>query len=400
MRPSLLLLLIGSLIGGYWLILTQITPAPAGSSPTWLDVDDFVEYWAAGRLNLTGQNPYGADELLALQRQAGRDKANPLMMWNPPPVLTLVMPFGLLDYQPARLLWLLLSLTLVLVIAHHLWGAYGGPPKLRARALLLPFTFMPTLFVLDIGQIGVWVLLGLVTLGWGLRRQRWAWAGAALILLAIKPHVAYLVWLALGLWWLRARRWTLLLGAGGALAVTWLLPTLINPAVNQQYITAVTTAPPLYWKTATLGNLLRLVVGAQYEWLQFVPPLVGSLWLLGEWRRRAADWDWQIELPRLTLLSTLTMAFGWPFDMVVLLLVVFQIAVWVTRAPASPRRRQVIVGYLAINGLALLQAIGGAGLSHYVWLPTACLLLYWVARPLAEPPAPQTADLGQDPQSL
>lgn len=380
MRPSLLLLLIGSLVGGYWLLLTQITPAPAGSSPTWLDVDDFVEYWAAGRLNLMGQNPYGADDLLALQQHVGWDDAMPIMMWNPPPVLTLVMPFGLLDYQPARLVWLLLSLMLVLVIAHHLWAVYGGPPKLRARALLLPFTFIPTLFVLDIGQIGVWVLLGLVTLGWGLRQQRWAWAGAALLLLAIKPHVAYLVWLALGLWWLRERKWTMLLGAGGALAVTWLLPTLINPAVNQQYITAVTTAPPLYWKTMTLGFLLRQWLGPQHDWLQFIPPALGTLWLLWYWRDRYASWDWHAELPLLVLVSTTTMAFGWPFDLVILLPALLQIAVWITQEPSRRYQLAAAVAYIGLNGIALWQNQSTVGQEAFVWMPGAYLLFYLAVR--------------------
>ena len=34
--------------------------------------NDYLAYWAAGRLNLTGGNPYAADQLLALQRGEGR----------------------------------------------------------------------------------------------------------------------------------------------------------------------------------------------------------------------------------------------------------------------------------------------------------------------------------------
>ena len=38
----------------------------------WQRSDDYVEYWAAGRLYITGGNPYNPDELLPLQNQAGR----------------------------------------------------------------------------------------------------------------------------------------------------------------------------------------------------------------------------------------------------------------------------------------------------------------------------------------
>ena len=59
--------------------------------------DDYVEYWAAGRLNLQGENPYSPELLLPLERGAGRDTDEAIMMWNPPWTLALAMPFGLMD---------------------------------------------------------------------------------------------------------------------------------------------------------------------------------------------------------------------------------------------------------------------------------------------------------------
>src|ERR1700758_2168136 len=54
--------------------------------------DDFVEYWAAGRLNAHGENPYDPAKLFPLEKGAGRttlplDSAGnetAVMMWNPP----------------------------------------------------------------------------------------------------------------------------------------------------------------------------------------------------------------------------------------------------------------------------------------------------------------------------
>lgn len=85
--------------------------------PRILYFDDFIEYWAAGRLNLTQGNPYSPEQIEALQVQGGRLEGTHLMMWNPLWTLALVMPFGLLDYATGCMLWLLLSLAILCLVA-------------------------------------------------------------------------------------------------------------------------------------------------------------------------------------------------------------------------------------------------------------------------------------------
>jgi hypothetical protein len=86
-----------------WLCLLVVLPILAYqlsglvSSPGLL-ADDYVEYWAAGRLNLNGSNPYAADQLLPLERAAGR-KTEVLLMWNPPWTLALAMPLSEPGYK-------------------------------------------------------------------------------------------------------------------------------------------------------------------------------------------------------------------------------------------------------------------------------------------------------------
>ncbi|HEX3149936.1 MAG TPA: glycosyltransferase 87 family protein, partial [Gemmataceae bacterium] len=123
--------------------------------------DDFVEYWAAGSLNANGLNPYDGALLLPLERRAGRDTDEPVMMWNPPWTLSLAMPIGVLMPRVAQLLWLAVSLALVVLCADCLWSVYEGPSSRRWVAWLLALTFMPTLFVLHAGQIGPFILLGI-----------------------------------------------------------------------------------------------------------------------------------------------------------------------------------------------------------------------------------------------
>src|SRR5436190_21596731 len=76
------------------------------ADPTIWPPDDFVEYWAAAKLTLDGKNPYDPALLLPLQKAAGRDTDEAIMMWNPPWSLTAVLPVGLISPRLAQLLWL------------------------------------------------------------------------------------------------------------------------------------------------------------------------------------------------------------------------------------------------------------------------------------------------------
>ena len=134
------------------------------ADPSFFPPDDFVEYYAAGRLNAFGQNPYDGNLLLDLERKAGRDTDEPVMMWNPPWTLTLAMPVGLIEPSSARvaqLFWLAVSLVLVIGCSDRLWMEYGGSASKRWVSWILALTFMPTLFVLQAGQIGPFILLGI-----------------------------------------------------------------------------------------------------------------------------------------------------------------------------------------------------------------------------------------------
>ena len=197
------------------------------------------------------------------------------------------MPFGLLNYFPARILWLLLNLGLILVAAGALWKIYGGAASARWLPIVVTAAFFPAYLTLGMGQIGGVILIGLVAYLYFVQRERWWPAGAALVLVAVKPQLAYLFWVALLLWILEGRRWSLLLAGVVAGSIAWGLASLPNPQVTIQYLHAVASEPPLYWKTTTLGALLRYSLGWQKSWLQFLPSALGLAWFAFYWPRRA-----------------------------------------------------------------------------------------------------------------
>src|SRR5262245_15431847 len=166
------------------------------SDKSFLPVKDFVEYWAAGRLLMAGGNPYSWDAMLELEKSVGMEpylspetgEEMPLMMFNPPWTLVFIMPFAQSSFALSRLMWFVLGLGLVILCADGIWRAYGGSRERRWLAWLLGLSFVPTLQVLQMGQIGPLLLLGIVGFLFCIYESGWL-AGIATVLMAIKPHL-------------------------------------------------------------------------------------------------------------------------------------------------------------------------------------------------------------------
>src|SRR5436190_16115306 len=170
-----------------------------------LPLHDFVEYWAAGRLLARGEDPYDIDRLRELEREVGRDD-DPLLMWNPPWALPLVILPGLLPVRTAHLLWLLFHLGVLFFCADRLWHLYEGREQRRVPALLVAATFVPCAMALIAGQITPLVLLGAVGFLLFVSQEKDFLAGMAAALLGVKPHLVWMFWIALAAWSWRTRR--------------------------------------------------------------------------------------------------------------------------------------------------------------------------------------------------
>lgn len=338
--------------------------------------DDFVEYWAAGRLNLGGQNPYSPDLLLPLERAAGRDTDDAVMMWNPPWTLAVAMPLGALPARVAQLVWLLVGLA---AVGSSAW-LLSESSNQKWVPFAVAFTFLPTYLVLQAGQITFLVLLGLAGFGWCLRHGYGFAAGLAAVLVAVKPHLAYLLWPAVAVDAVANRRASVILGgvAGGLVASG--VAVAFNPDVFGQYVAEMSQRPPAQWKSLTLGTVLREIFGADRFWLQFVPVGLGLGWFAVRSVNRPMKPDWSGELPWLVLVSFLTSPYGaWHFDLVVLLVPLIHLA---SSLPPGGRERIGLVGiYLAMNLGMLALNLAGVWSFWFAWVAPVVLWLYWRAGP-------------------
>jgi hypothetical protein len=354
-----------------------------------LGLGDYIAYWSAGRVLAEGRNPYSPKELLAVQRAQGWEDDWPNIMYYPPWALALVLPFGLLPFWVSRLVWLVAGLAIVIGCADRAWMYFGGQEQRRVIAWLIALTFVPTLMVLQIGQVAPWLLLGTIGFLEAARRRADWLAGAAFTLTTIKPHLMFLFGLAVLVWCIAERRWKILAGSIVTAGLATALACWRDPNVLVHYQQFAVSNPPFGNVTPTIGGMLRVVLGERRIWLQFVPTAVALLWFPFYWRRQRQKWRWEDQAALLILISFVATAYGaWPFDLVVLLIPLIQAAVCVSRHGATAMAATV-AAYVLIDSTALLLNVAGARYPAFIWMTPAIWLLYWVAtRPRQQLSAP------------
>ncbi|MDE3106011.1 MAG: DUF2029 domain-containing protein [Acidobacteriota bacterium] len=327
---------------------------------------DLRAFWASARLLRTA--PYDRAAVAAVQQalpggashgRASQDMASRdvLMMRNPPWVLPLVWPLGLLSYPAASAWMLLLNLCLVLGCAVWLWLQFGGGDYLEPLAAGM--TFAPAVWLLRTGQLTALLLLGLALLLWGLRRQRDMAAGIGLALLSLKPHLVLPLLLVVALQAARQRRHALLVVPLGVVAVLSGVVFWANPGVGAQYVHLMTTLHQENYFYHSLGSWLELETGSRA--LGMVPTLVG-LAVTGVWWRRRRALPLAALLPGLVLLSIASSYYVFDYDHVLLL-------VPVLAGLRSSRWRWVLAAGGLMNVFVWVQAVYGARLGLPQTLP-------------------------------
>ena len=205
-------------------------------------------------------------------------------------------------------------------------------------------------------------------------RNDWA-AGISLYLLAIKPHLAFLFWIALCLWILERKRWTILKSAMLSIVVATVLPLFLNPALIAQSLRVKANLPPFDWVTPTLGTLLRIVFGPEKVFLQWLPTFAMSIGLVFYWRAKKKDWSWSEQLPLLIALGLITTIYSWASDLVLLLPLLIQILLTLSQNLGVKTILYLLV-YMMLNCTAFAMNVCGVNGAYYAWISPAILISY------------------------
>lgn len=284
-----------------------------GVTITNLTTHDTLCFWTSGRLLIHGQNPYDREAVSRIESELGFkvNYQDVFMTREPPTALFLMAPLGLIRARAGVIAWGLLLAGCLYFSVDSIKAMLNGPYE---RSLLwLPWFFAPAMACIETGQTALIVLLGL-TLFLRFRQSRPFWAGVALSLCAVKPHLLLPFGVVLLVWAVVRRKWTILAGAVIACAVESGIPMLFDRAVWPHYFAAMRTESIADEFVPTLGTGLRFLVDQRAMWLQFFPAALGCAWALWYFWRNREKWDWRTHGSLLALVSLMVAPYSWLTD--------------------------------------------------------------------------------------
>jgi hypothetical protein len=178
-----------------WLLAPAILAALIAlnplNRPTYV-MGDFRAFYCAGAVIAQHANPYLEEPLRSCERDAGppfepaflRPVALPAPL--PPYALALFVPFGLLPFPLAAMLYGLLLIA-AMTAATALFARVTGVSSVLLNVVFAAITATVTYYV---GQPVPLVFLALAAAALFARNGRWAAAGACAVAASIEPHVA------------------------------------------------------------------------------------------------------------------------------------------------------------------------------------------------------------------
>jgi hypothetical protein len=178
-----------------WLLAPAILAALIAlnplNRPTYV-MGDFRAFYCAGAVIAQHANPYLEEPLRSCERDAGppaepaflRPVALPAPL--PPYALALFVPFGLLPFPVAAVLYGLLLIA-AMTAATALYARVTGVSSVLLNVVFAAITATVTYYV---GQPVPLVFLALAAAALFARSGRWAAAGACAVAASIEPHVA------------------------------------------------------------------------------------------------------------------------------------------------------------------------------------------------------------------
>jgi len=208
-----------------------------------------VMYYSA-RCVLEHCDPYNVSQLQRIYRAEGGEtpfdtpitKLNETQYIYPPPAFSITVPFAVLSFWPAHLLWLAITAMSFILASVLMWDVGGQYGPVLAGALVCLTLANSELFLILGNPAGIAISFCVIAI-WCILRERFVVAGVLClaISLMLKPHDAGLVWLFLVL-------------AGGAYRRRALLAVAAAAALSIPSILWITHIAP-HWIQELSANL-------------------------------------------------------------------------------------------------------------------------------------------------
>jgi hypothetical protein len=333
---------------------------------------DFMAFYTSGRLALRGDwtGQYDWPAFHGLQMSLVPDSSPYHYPQSYPPLVpALYAPFAMLSFRAAFVAWLVLS---TLRYASLAAVAARGSKQIRpAHVVLAALVFPPFVAHQVLGQSTVWPLIGFVGGWWAMTAGRPLTAGAALSLIAIKPHLG----IALAVVVLAMRLWRVVAGIALGCAVHAVLSVAVcgTSAVAAYIRTTITVLRnPGIIEAIDPRHLHALRTSLEH----ILPEgLAGAGWVVASsffawitllvWRRTD---DWALRFATLLLATLLISPHVQTYDAILLAPAVL----WLADRALLGHRPHLIVELAVLSVIFLMPAAKVAG------IPLTIPLMTWI----------------------
>lgn len=361
-----------AIVSGLSFALAAITVCTIPFTNSISGARDFVAYWATGQQLVHHGNPYDAAAMSQLERAAGLASTSAVaFMRNPPWALPIAFPLGLAGLRVGGFVWSLALMACLLTSVHLLWQLHGKPDNKRHW---LGAAFAPAIICLLIGQTSLFVLLGYV-LFLRMHRSRPFWAGVALWLCALKPHLFLVIGVVLLAWVLVTKSYKVIAGTVAALAFSCSVTWLIDQLAWTQYATMMRQSGINEEVIPCLSIVLRRAISPTNAFIQYIPAVVSSAWALVYYWKRRKTWDWLVDSGPVTLVSIMVAPYAWITDQALVIPALLD--------GAFRSRSQILLVVLAAASILIeAELLSGIPLysNLYLWTAPAWLAWYLLAR--------------------
>jgi len=377
---ALVLLLAG---GVAYLVISLVTV------PQFFGEIDLLQYWAGAKLLSEGKNPYSSSDLLSLQQEATNYPDLPILLWNPPFIFPFIIPLAFLSFKAATGVWFTLSVCLAALGVEVSMLPFRRRLKEKrwvAPILICTALYYPVLLTLHYGQSSHFLLLSLagylaLTFREGRLSDGFA-AGLVLSVTLIKPHLLHLVYVFVLVDAMRFSRWRTVKGFVVGALVLGTVALLIHPPAVTSYLRTL-SAPPIHWRTPTLGSWLQNLSGMHEPVVRLLPTLFAQFLLLTVLMRARGRTFTPSLVYLLIPISLLTAPYGWVYDQVLLLPSILW-CIWKAIGyfeKGSPKALAFTVAALFHAMLLFYFIPGQLGQDVYVWFPALVgILVLWLRR--------------------
>jgi hypothetical protein len=332
---------------------------------------DYIEYWAAGQQIVHGADPYDGAAILRLERAVGFEGDKPKITFSPPVAFFLALPLGYVGAKTGVILWILALLGAISIANWIIWILNGRPAN---RIHLLGYIFAPVVACQMAGQLGTFLLLGVV-LFLLFHHSHPFLAGAALLPCTLKPHLFLPIAVVLLIWVVSRRAYRISGGFVATLLASCALTLCFDAHVWSQYFEMMRRTGVLDGFVPTLSAVLRLLIHPHARWVQYLPEICGCVWAVWFYWTRRSRWSWTEHGLLLLLVSAVCTPYAWFSDEAILLPAVLA---GVYKAAGSGRSL-LPIGLFA--GIALVEVLAVVKMTspYYLWTVPAWFVWYLYA---------------------